>query len=64
MIVIYCLLFYCIVGVLFAIWFVFAKVAKVDEGALHTSLFFKLIIMPATILLWPVVLSKLLNNVK
>ena len=64
MIIIYFLSFYFIVGLLFAIWFSFYKVQKIDEGAAKTSLWFKLIIMPATVLLWPIILKKILMLTK
>lgn len=58
MLVVYLLYAYCLIGVLFAIWFSFFKVSKIDNGAAATSIWFKLIIMPASILLWPIVFKK------
>ncbi len=56
---VYILYGYCIAGIVFAVWFSFFKVAKVDEVATGSSVWFKLIIIPATILLWPLVLVRL-----
>ena len=57
--IVYLLYAYFAIGFLFAIWFSFFKVKKIDEGAAATSVWFKLIIMPASILLWPLVCKKL-----
>lgn len=56
---VYILYGYCIVGIIVAVWFSFFKISKIDEAASGSSIWFKLIIMPATILLWPVVCIKL-----
>lgn len=53
-----------IIGFCCAIWFAFFKVSKIDEGAAHTSIWFKLMIIPAVILLWPLVLTMILSNKK
>lgn len=45
------------IGFCCAIWFAFFKVGKIDEGAANTSVWFKLMIVPAVILLWPLVLT-------
>ncbi len=53
-----------IFGFCCAIWFAFFKVHKIDEGAAHSSIWFKLIIVPAVILLWPLVLTITLSQKK
>ena len=58
MIVLYILLAYLILGLFFALWFAFYKVAKIDEGAVNSSIGFKFLIIPASILLWVVILVK------
>jgi hypothetical protein len=42
-------------------WFCFFRAGRIDPGAAHSGLSFKLIILPAAILLWPLVLHKILN---
>jgi hypothetical protein len=50
---------YLIIGLLFAIWFAFFRVSKIDAQATHASVWFKLIIIPGSLLLWPIVLWKM-----
>ncbi|MEO6455598.1 MAG: hypothetical protein ABIN97_16070 [Ginsengibacter sp.] len=45
-------------GFVFAIPFVVKGANKIDEGAHGATWGFRLIIMPATIVLWPVLLKK------
>ncbi len=59
MIFIYAVYLYLAAGFVIAIWFSFFKVGRTDSAAEGTSLWFRLIIMPATILLWPIVLRKI-----
>lgn len=58
MIIIYFLYLYLFIAFLFAIYFVFYKVQKIDESALHTSLLFKLLIFGGSVLLWPFLIAK------
>ncbi len=58
MIVIYSVYVYFIAGISIAIWFSFFKVTKIDAAVVASSFWFKLIIMPAVLLLWPMVLYK------
>jgi hypothetical protein len=46
-----------------AIWFVFYKITRIDGSAKGTSFGFKVLLLPASILLWPIVLHKL-NTLK
>ena len=64
MLVVYLVYVYFITGFLFSVWFSFYKVKRVDESTAATSVWFKLIIMPATILLWPIVLYKAFQHKK
>jgi hypothetical protein len=52
---------YLISGFVFAIAFIFKGVDQVDEGAHGSSIGFKIIIIPGTIVFWPLLLKKWLN---
>jgi hypothetical protein len=62
MIFMYLLYLYLVVGLLFAIWFAFFRVSRIDEQATNASVWFKLIIIPGAVLLWPIVLWKMNNR--
>lgn len=49
---------YLAAGLLFAIPFVMKGVNKVDEGAHGGSIGFRIIIIPGTMLFWPLLLQK------
>ena len=49
---------YFIIGIAIAIWFVFYKITRVDTAAKDTSFWFKVLLLPACVLLWPIVLYK------
>jgi hypothetical protein len=49
---------YLLCGVLFAIPFVAKGVSAIDEGARGTKLGFRIIILPGSIVFWPLLLSK------
>ncbi|TRX62540.1 hypothetical protein FNH22_00140 [Fulvivirga sp. M361] len=51
---------YMFIGLLFAFWFVTVGVKKLDVGAQGTPWHFKLILVPGSILLWPVLTWKLM----
>lgn len=55
---------YLFCGILFAIAFIFKGVRMVDEGAHNASLGFKIIIIPGTIIFWPVLLRKWVGALK
>jgi hypothetical protein len=61
MIFIYVFYAYFLIGLAIAIWFCFFKVTRIDAAAAGSSMWFKLIIVPGTMLLWPFVLYKLLS---
>ena len=52
---------YLLAGLIPGAWFCFVRVGRIDPGAAHSGISFKLIILPAAILLWPLVLHKLLK---
>lgn len=52
---------YLIIGVVFAIFFLSRGIEKVDTAAHGSGLGFRLIILPGTIALWPVLLKKWMN---
>jgi hypothetical protein len=49
---------YLLFGLLFAILFVSKGVKKVDEGANGGSIGFRIIIIPGTMVFWPLLLKK------
>lgn len=55
---------YLMLGFLFAIAFVIKGVNVVDEGAHGSTIGFRIIIIPGTIALWPVLLRKWMKTVK
>jgi len=55
---------YILCGILFAVPFVIKGVTEVDEGTHGTKLGFRLIIIPGTIVFWPLLLSKWIKNKK
>jgi len=59
MLFIYLLYVYVITGIAIAAWFAFYKVTRIDKAAAGTSFWFRVLLLPAGILLWPVVLYKL-----
>jgi len=50
------------IGLLFGLWSVFGGIQKVDQGIAGTSWRMRLILLPGTIGLWPVVLRKYLKG--
>ncbi len=64
MIILYFIYFNIAIGFCCAMWFSFFKAKKIDGEAAHTSFWFKIIIIPAVILLWPLVLVVVWNNKK
>jgi hypothetical protein len=49
---------YLICGFVFALAFIFKGVQVIDEGARDSTLGFKIIIIPATMVFWPLLLVK------
>ncbi len=58
------LVVYLAIGILFAIPFVIKGVHKVDEGAHGAGIGFRIIIIPGTMVFWPLLLKKWLNAAK
>jgi hypothetical protein len=55
---------YLIAGLLFALPFVLKGVMRIDEGAIGSGWGFRIIIIPGTIVFWPLLLKKWINAVK
>lgn len=55
---------YCAAGLAFAIPFIIKGVNKIDEGARHSTIGFRIIIIPGVIIFWPVLLKKWLQSSK
>jgi hypothetical protein len=55
---------YLLFGLLFAILFVSKGVKKVDEGANGGSIGFRIIIIPGTMVFWPLLLKKWITVTK
>jgi len=55
---------YLLCGFLFAVPFVVKGIKVVDEGAAGTKWSFRLIIVPGSIIFWPVLLNKWLKRLK
>jgi hypothetical protein len=62
MVYIYIVSGYLIAGILFSIWFVTKGVDKIDESSHGSTTGFRLIILPGTVLLWPLLFKKLLSK--
>lgn len=56
------LLLYLIIGILFAVFFLWKGLARMDEKTIGTSWFFKALILPGTIALWPILLRKAIKR--
>ncbi len=50
------------IGLLFSIWFVLVGAKKIDNGMEDTPFHFKLILIPGSVLMWPVMLIKILKK--
>ncbi|MBX7142273.1 MAG: hypothetical protein K1X63_14450 [Chitinophagales bacterium] len=57
-------LVYLAAGFLFALWFAFSKVDELDEEARGAPLLFRLLIIPASALLWIYLLKRILEKKK
>jgi len=55
---------YLLAGFLFALAFMIKGVDKIDEGAIGSSVGFRIIIFPGTMVLWPLLLKKWLKSSK
>jgi hypothetical protein len=52
------LVIYLLIGLLFAISFVFAGASRIDSVADDASFVFRAVIIPGAVLLWPILLIK------
>ncbi len=53
---------YLALGLLFALWFVFAGASRLDKGVSQAPWHFRLMILPGSILLWLPLLVKLIRQ--
>ncbi len=53
---------YLIIGLLFGLWFVFKGVQKVDGGMKDVKWILRLMILPGTMVLWPVMFRKYIKS--
>ena len=53
---------YIIIGLIFAVYFSFFGVNKIDENAKNSGLGFRLLILPGVIIFWPILVFKLFIN--
>jgi len=64
MVIVYLIYGYLLAGLLVGCWFCFFQAGRTDAGAAQSGIGFKLIILPAALLLWPLVLSKRIKKEK
>jgi hypothetical protein len=55
---------YLVAGLLFSIPFILKGVSKIDEGARGATWGFRLIIIPGTMIFWPLLLKKWMATAK
>jgi hypothetical protein len=55
---------YLLAGLVFSVAFILKGIGRIDEGAQHASIGFKLIIIPGTMVFWPLLFKKWWNAVK
>ncbi len=55
------MLFYIITGFALYCFLIYKGFDKIDESAKNTTVFFKIIILPGTLLFWPILLKKWLK---
>ncbi len=58
------IMIYLLCGLVFALAFVTKGANKIDEGAQHSTIGFKIIIIPGTMVFWPILLNKWLKASK
>jgi hypothetical protein len=58
------IMIYLLCGLIFALAFVTRGAGKIDEGAKGSTIGFKIIIIPGTMVFWPILLNKWLNAKK
>ena len=55
---------YLLIGLVFAIWFVNRGAAKIDQGVKEANWKLRLLLLPGSAALWPILLRKVLNSGK
>jgi hypothetical protein len=53
---------YLALGLIFAMWFVSAGVARLDTAAKGSGVPFRMLIVPGTVALWPVLLFRCVHS--
>jgi uncharacterized membrane protein HdeD (DUF308 family) len=53
---------YLVIGFLFGLWFAFKGVQKIDTGMNEAKWNLRLLILPGSIALWPIMLRKYLKS--
>ncbi len=62
MIAIYILYAYCIIGLCFAIFFVFSGAEKIHHSTKDGGIGLKILLLPTSILLWPYLLKRVIQK--
>lgn len=57
-ILVYLFFLYLLVGLIVGLWFVFRGVNRVDEGMKPAGWWLRLLLLPASMALWPLLLKK------
>lgn len=58
-ILVYLFYFYLLIGLIFGIWFVFSGVNKLDEGMKDAGWVLRLMLIPGSMGLWPVLINRI-----
>lgn len=58
MILIYVLYGYLLLGILYSVYFVGWRIRKIDDAALHASLFFSVLVFWGVVVFWPFFIGK------
>lgn len=53
---------YLIAGLIFGLWFIFKGAQKIDDGMNDVKFGTRLLLLPGSIGLWPLMLNKVLKN--
>ena len=63
-ILVYTFYLYLLTGLIFAIWFAFRSVSRVDPGMKAANWKVRLLLLPGSMALWPVLLRKIIKSKK
>jgi hypothetical protein len=55
---------YLIVGLVFAMLFLWKGIGAIDKGTIGTSVYFKTLIIPGVVIFWPLLLYKWIMSIK